>query len=332
MSALSELHLLRPGWLWAAPPVAFLLWRLARARSETGWRRLIAPHLLNALMIRVGEASSRIKPGFLLGTFWILALLALSGPTWERESSPFGEEESAIVLVLHLGPSMDARDVQPSRLERAIHKIHDLLALRRGAPTALIVYAGSAHGVLPLTTDQALVEQMAGELSTDIMPLEGEAIVEAVTLAGAMLASHDGDGGVLLITDVIPPETIPALAGTGVRADLLAMAAPPDAPVPLLGPAAPPDAPVPLLGPAAPALDRATFSSAARALQGRLVEVTVDSSDVETLADRLARRVGGRVDSGDPRWRDGGYWLLFPTAAVWALGFRRGFVVRWRES
>jgi Ca-activated chloride channel family protein len=319
VSALYEFHLLRPGWLWAALPVTFLLWRLARARSETGWRRLIAPHLLNELMIRVGEASSRIKPGFLLGTFWIFALLALSGPTWERESSPLGEEESAIVLVLHLGPSMDARDVQPSRLERAIHKIHDLLALRRGAPTALIVYAGSAHGVLPLTTDQALVEQMAGELSTDIMPLEGEAVVEAVALAGAMLASHDGDGHVLLITDVIPPETIPALAGTGVRADLLAMAAPPDAPVPLLGPAA-------------PALDRATFSSAARALQGRLVEVTVDSSDVETLADRLARRVGGRVDSGDPRWRDGGYWLLFPTAAVWALGFRRGFVVRWRES
>jgi Ca-activated chloride channel family protein len=314
-----DFHFLRPAWLLAGLPVAVLLWRLAHTNPASGWRRLIEPHLLSALTVRTGESSSWLRPGVVLGLFWGLAVLALAGPAWERQPGLFAEEEAAIAIVLHLGPSMDAEDVQPTRLERATHKIQDLLALRGGAPTALVVYAGSAHPVLPFTTDQALIVQMAAELATDIMPKEGDAVGEAIALARDMLAKRDGSGHILLITDSITPDAIEGLAASDLRAEILAVAAPPDAPLPSSGPPA-------------PSLDRETFSRAARALGGGYVEVSADSSDVERLARRLEQREQVGSSSEDERWRDAGYALVFPVAALWALGFRRGFTIRWGEG
>jgi len=316
MIDLANFHFLRPLWLLAALPAAGILFVLWRQQSGQGWRRLIAPHLLESLTVRTGETDSRLRPGSLLAAFWLLAIVAMAGPTWQREPSPFADETSAIVLALYLGPTMDAEDIQPSRLERGVHKIRDLLALRRGAPTALIAYAGTAHAVLPFTTDQRLVEQMAAELETDIMPREGNAPEEAVRLATRLLEQAELSGHVLLLTDSVLPESIETLAATNGRAEILALAAPPDAPPPTSGPPA-------------PALDRATLGRAARALKGSLVEVTIDDSDVEQLARRLERRVQTGASREQARWQDAGYALTFPIALILLLGSRRGWAVRW---
>lgn len=318
MSELADFHFLRPLWLLAAIPAAGILFLLWRQQSGQGWRRLISPHLLAALMVRTGESDSKLRPGTLLAAFWLLAVVAMAGPTWQREPSPFADETSAIVLAIYLGPTMDAEDIQPTRLERATHKIRDLLELRRGAPTALIAYAGTAHTVLPFTTDQRLVEQMAAELETDIMPEEGNAPDEAVRLAKRLLEQAELSGHVLLLTDSVLPESIEALADTNTRGEILALAAPPDAPLPTGGPPA-------------PALDRPTLTRAARALKGSLVEVAVDDSDVEQLARRLERRVETGASRERARWQDAGYALTFPISLVLLLGSRRGWAVRWES-
>ena len=316
MTSLESFHFLRPLWLLATIPAAGLLFLLWRRQSGQGWRRLIAPHLLEPLTVRTGETDSRLGPGTLLAVFWLLAIVAVAGPSWQREPSPFADETSAIVLALYLGPTMDAQDIQPSRLERGVHKIRDLLALRRGAPTALIAYAGTAHTVLPFTTDQKLVEQMAAELETGIMPREGNAPEEAMRLAVRLLEQAELSGHVLLITDSILPESIEALSDTKGRAEILALAAPPDAPPPTVGPPA-------------PALDRPTLERAARALGGSLVEVAIDDGDVERLARRLERQVATGASREQVRWQDAGHALTFPIALILLLGARRGFHVRW---
>jgi Ca-activated chloride channel family protein len=320
MSTLADFHFLRPLWLLAALPALGILWLLWRQEREQAWRRLIAPHLLQILLIRTGESESKLRPGSLLAAFWLLSIVAVAGPTWERESSPFGDEQSAIVLAMYLGPSMDAEDVQPSRLERGVYKIRDLLALRPGAPVALIAYAGSAHRVLPFTTDHRLVEQMAEALATDIMPIEGNAVGEAVALGVEMLEESGLSGQILILTDGVPPDAIGALServsALGTRAHILALAQPPGLPAPTRGPPA-------------PALDRATLGRAARALGGSLVEVSPDDRDVEVLARRLERKLSIGVRREQERWRDAGYFLVFPIALVSLLGFRRGWGVRW---
>ena len=317
MSALADLHFLRPLWLLALLPALLLIWVLWHRRGEVAWRNVIAPHLLQHLFAGGGAPESRLRPMHLLGAFWLLGVIAAAGPTWQREPAPFAEQRAPLVIVLSLGESMLAEDIQPSRLERAVHKIHDLLALRPGARTALIAYAGSAHLVMPFTTDARLVEQFAAELSPGLMPRPGNAPAEGLTLATQLLQQADvGGGNILLITDALRPDAVATLP-PGVRAEVLAVAAPPGSPAPLSGPPAPP-------------LDRATLGAAARALDGGLVEVGVDDSDVKTLARRLDRRLPGETDGEGERWRDTGYTLLFPLALIVLLWFRRGWAARWQ--
>lgn len=55
---------------------------------------------------------------------------------------------------------MDTADVPPTRLMQvaAKHTLHDLVQRRKGTRTALLVYAGSAHLVLPPTDDPELLD------------------------------------------------------------------------------------------------------------------------------------------------------------------------------
>ena len=66
---------------------------------------------------------------------------------------------------------MRSNDVLPTRLERARIKILDLVAARTGARTALIAYAGSAHVVIPPTTDIDVIKPFLEGLDPAIMPV-----------------------------------------------------------------------------------------------------------------------------------------------------------------
>ena len=77
------------------------------------------PHLLSALM--TGQSKQQtLRPVTLMASLWLLGSLALAGPTWNLEPSPFAEDQAALVIVLKVTESMNEQDVQPSRAERAV--------------------------------------------------------------------------------------------------------------------------------------------------------------------------------------------------------------------
>ena len=303
MTQLADLHLLRPLWLLALMPMLLLVWLWRRRQADVAWRKIIAPHLLGHLLTEETQSGRRIPPMYLLAGFWCLATLALAGPSWQREPAPFADDSAALVIALYLGPSMLASDIQPTRLQRSVHKIRDLLALRKGARVALIAYAGSAHRVVPFTTDSDLIETFAGELAPDLMPVEGNDTKAAVLLAQEMFIRANQVGSVLLITDNLDPASLSEIESQ-VPVDILAVAAP-------------------------SALDRSAMTRAARVLDGELVEVSIDDSDVVQLARRLDLRPAAITTDGDQRWRDAGYYLLLPIALIVLFWLRRGWGVRW---
>lgn len=315
-------HFLRPAWLLALLPAAGLLWVLSREESEQrAWRGVIAPHLLPRLTVGGEEARRHIRPVHLLGVFWALGALALAGPAWQREPAPFAEDQAALVIALEVTPSMLAQDVQPSRLERAVQKIHDLLELRKGARTALVAYSGSAHLVIPLTRDARIIETFAGELSPEIMPAEGDAPDAAVRLANAQLSDANVAGSILLVTDEIPADRWEDLSDQrtkgGAEVHVYAVAAGPEVVAP---PGSPP----------APALDSTAMADAARAAGGELTVVTVDDRDVEELGGRIRRSVSRAAAQEGERWREGGYALVPLLAVIALVWFRRGWRLgRW---
>ena len=153
MSAfLSDFHLLRPLWLLGTLPCAlllFILWQ--RQRGLGSWQQVIDPELLAPLSTSTPVQRRQALPFAATALAWLIALIALAGPTWERLPQPSYRSEDALLLLLDLSPSMYAQDVSPSRLELARREIRDALRLRQqqGGTTALIAYSGDAHVVSP---------------------------------------------------------------------------------------------------------------------------------------------------------------------------------------
>jgi Mg-chelatase subunit ChlD len=321
-TGLVQMHFLRPWWLLALVPALLLAWAIRRQQDAARpWRGVIDAHLLPHLLIG-GDRQRRLQPVHLLLLAWLLAILAVSGPTWRLEPAPFAEDESVLVIALEVTPTMLAQDVQPSRLTRATQKIHDLLAQRPGTQTALVAYSGSAHLVMPLTHDTSLIEGSAAELSPAIMPVEGDVAGQALALANQQLQKSRLHGSVLLITDSVAANQLPLLTAYHQQGG---------APVHFLAVAGEPGVPLPLDSPPAPALDRTALEQAASTAGASLTLVSPDDSDVR----RLVRHVATSVRAAPPaeasaRWQDAGYWLVPGVALLALVWFRPGWGVPWQ--
>lgn len=233
LTSLQQFHFLRPMWLWLLLPAGLLMWSVyQRSDSLRNWRKIISPHLLEHLVLQESGEEGRWRPVYLLGIAWLAGILALAGPSWQKQDSPFSEDQAAMFIVIKVTPQMLAQDIQPSRLQRAVIKIHDLLDLKKDVRTGLIAYAGSAHLVMPLTSDAGIINDFAAALEPDIMPMQGDKPAEAIMLASQRLTEAAVPGSIVLITDVVDKSQLSELEDiyqqNSLEVHVLAMAAGPE--------------------------------------------------------------------------------------------------------
>src|SRR5438132_777474 len=126
LGTLAHFHFLRPWWLLVLVPAALLVWAVQRRGDvRQRWRKTIAPHLLDALMI--GERRRvALRPVHLTALLLALGAIALAGPSWRQERPPFLDDKAPLAIAVDLSRTMDAVDVTPTRLERAKLKIKAL--------------------------------------------------------------------------------------------------------------------------------------------------------------------------------------------------------------
>ena len=287
---MEQFHFLRP-WALVLIVPAILLWfaRRSAADSTRRWARVIEPDLLKLLTVG-GSSRWRIAPHDLLLAGWLVATLAIAGPSWQREPSPFADAERPVMIVLRVAPSMMTTDLAPTRLDRARQKIADLLKAHDGMPAGLIAYSGSAHLVLPPTPDRDIVLSLAQSLSPAIMPREGDRLDDAVALADRILKDGGQGGSILVVADSVAPDQMSKVPYT-----LLAML--------------PEPTPLP-------------------SVEARIVRTTVDDADIKALSRRLATAAAPPAAPGEgERWQDAGHWLT-PLMALLVMGWvRRGWVL-----
>ncbi|MCK0198548.1 VWA domain-containing protein [Ancylobacter sp. 6x-1] len=299
--ALAHFHFLRPWWLLLILP-ALGLWWLQRREADTTarWRMVIDPALLRHLIVD-GEARRWLSPENLLLAGWIVGILAVAGPTGRQVPSPFAQAARPAMFVLEVTPSMQERDLAPTRLDRARQKMADLLKLREGAPTGLVAYAGSAHLVLPPTPDAAVLTSMAGALAPDLMPRPGDALGDAVKLASEALQRGGAGGSILVFAD-----SAPALSDGSAGAPVTLYA----------------------ILPPERAATEPSLQAAATTLHADRVELSLDDRDVSALAHRLASAGPPPPASGEgARWEEAGYWLTPVLALLALVWFRRGWML-----
>ena len=210
---LSALHFLRPWWLGAllALPLLVWWWR-ARRRSRSAWRDVVDPHLLSHLLQTGGDRRSRlvIWPA-MLG--YVLAVLALAGPSWRQVVQPLWQSRTPLVIALDLSSATLAADLPPSRLAQARAKLATLLHERNGGQIALVAFAGDAFTVAPLTDDAANVALFLDSLQPDVMPVDGQRADRAIAWSVQLLKRAGATGGdIVVLTDHADSAAIAAAA------------------------------------------------------------------------------------------------------------------------
>ena len=110
-------------------------------------------------------------------------VIALVNPKMGTKLKTIKREGVDIVFALDVSKSMLAEDIVPNRLEKSkqiISKIIDKLGSDR---VGIIIYAGNAYPLLPITTDQAAAKMFLQNADPDMVSSQGTAINEALKLA-----------------------------------------------------------------------------------------------------------------------------------------------------
>ena len=321
---------LRPGWLLVLPLLGWLLWHLWHRQKRAGRWQMILPPAFHRVLLTGGNGRESRLPWIVLGLAWLLAVLALLGPSWERVEQTSQKPADPLVVVLELTPQMLASDVTPNRLEQARRKLLDLLHYRSDAQTAIVVYAGSAHTLVPLSDDLATSRNLLETLKPSIMPQPGQradlAVEKALTLLqrGAL-----GQGRILLIGSTLSEQERQgirqALGSHGPQWLMLGIGSREGAPVTQEDGSLLKDEQGAIL---VSRLDSPSLRAFANDLGGRYRQARLDDNDLRGLGlldgPRALRSDGQtlRLDT----WADQGHWLLLPLLLLAACAGRRGWL------
>lgn len=325
-------HFLRPLWLLALIPALLLvlyLWRINESASS--WDRAIDKDLLPYLLDGSKSAAER-TPLVLLLTLWTLAILALAGPVWEKIAQPVQQRQDALVIVYDQSLSMYAADFDPNRLTVSKRKVLDVLDMRTEGQTALVVYAGDAHTVTPLTEDSVTIRALVPSINPNMMPAFGSNSVAAIERAKGLLTDAGAASGtILLVTDGVErrdhAQIGELLQQTGYRLSILGVGTEDGAPIPAAGGDFLRSDTGEII---IPQLDKDSLQDLAALVNGRYVDMQLTSDDVNYLMaedDFFSEEDLADVDQNFDIWAEVGPWLLLLVLPLSALIFRRGWIL-----
>lgn len=251
-------------------------------------RRAALREACGALAARVAPRANLERPvarlSLSLGGLALLAL-GLAQPQCGTRTELTQRWGADVVVVLDVSRSMEARDVRPSRLERARMEVGALLERLKGDRVGVIVFAGEAFVQCPLTTDYDAARLFLRAAGPDAVPQQGTALANALLGAKELLdGAERGSRGkvVLLVSDGEDHDgqvhaAVSALAAGGIRVHVLAVGTADGAPI--------------------PALDgRGEVVGWRRDRRGKVVTTRLDEGTLRLVADRGG---GGLFVAGD---------------------------------
>ena len=330
---INNVHFLRPEWFIALIPALILYIALKRNTSKkSGWQSVIPSHLYQHMVI--GKFTKGQKPPFwLLALGWLLAVVALAGPTWERLPQPVYQLKMGHVIVMDMSLSMRATDITPDRLTRAKYKAIDLVNQIGEGEMGLVAYAGDAFVVSPLTQDAANITTLLPSLSPEIMPVPGSDPLLGIETAAELLTNAGyGKGMIYWITDGVDfrqqQELQEYVAELPFTLNALAVGTDDGAPIRQITGELLKDRSGAIV---IPKLNSSAVNAVVRASGGKFSEITTNDDDITSLAslsllDRDGESEEGASDTEGDQWREFGPYLLLGLLPLIALGFRRGLV------
>lgn len=322
---MADFQFLYPNWFYASIPALILCGWLYSKPQRTS---LIASHLTQQLGLDKRQSHRSIVS--IISTAWLIAIIALASPSFQKQEVPSFGVNNARVIVMDMTLSMYATDIAPNRLAQARYKVMDLLPALKEGSTGLIAYSGDGYMISPLTSDTNTLASLIPNLSPDIMPVRGSNAAAGVKKAISMLtqAGHQQGDIILVADDISAKETRDIqdlLNGTNWQLSVMSVGTPQGAPIRL------------------PNGDMFTsngttvvtktnvkgLQALAKAGNGVYTPLRADDRDIQTLTAALdhVELKTTKENKGSPELEvhiNNGFWLL-PILLLLALGaFRRG--------
>ncbi len=143
---------------------------------------------------------SRGPRGWQLGSWLLQSLaiifvsLALARPRWDFRWEEVRKKGSDVVIALDVSRSMLANDVPPKRLDQSKYAIRDILEAAQGDRLGLVLFSGAAFIQCPLTSDRGSFALFLEQANTELIPVQGTALVDALKKAETALQDGEESG------------------------------------------------------------------------------------------------------------------------------------------
>ena len=129
----------------------------------------------------------------------VMIVIALARPQRSNERVEQFTEGIDIVLVMDISESMDLQDFTPNRLEAAKATAVDFINGRFGDRIGMVVFAGEAYSLAPLTNDYKLLTELINDISFNMMEAKGTAIGSAIASATNRMKESESASKVLIL-------------------------------------------------------------------------------------------------------------------------------------
>lgn len=238
-------------WLLIAVPVLGLVPLFAWQMRRRATKRFGDPAM--AARLTAGASGPWRAARAVLWLFAMaFAIVALAGPQLGTRTRVLHKRGIDIVVALDFSKSMLARDVRPSRIERAKAELTQLLGELDGDRVGIVAFAGEPIE-FPMTTDYRALSLFFRDLGPYDMPVGGTAIARALVASKRLIERADTrarnarDGApqrsrvVILMTDGEDTEGDPAaaareLAQAGIRVFAVGIGSRSGEPIPTYAP------------------------------------------------------------------------------------------------
>ena len=167
------------------------------------WKKRTQRKFSNITLLRKLAPDSSAFKSTLKLIFFIIGIsfliLSLVNPKIGVKLKTVKREGVDVVFALDVSKSMLAEDIAPNRLEKSkqiISKIIDQLGSDR---VGIIIYAGNAYPLLPITTDHAAAKMFLQNANPDLVSSQGTAINEALDLAKTFYNNDEQTNRFLII-------------------------------------------------------------------------------------------------------------------------------------
>ena len=199
-NTLRSFHWVHPYFLYAIPAIPLLLW-LRYLFHRNAKQHLAMPYEATATSEDWMTRLRYVQPVAVVLAL-MLVLVSLARPQVITERTDRYSEGIDITLLLDISDSMLEKDLEPNCLAAAKRVARSFIEGRLHDRIGLIIFAGEAFSLCPLTTDYQLLYSFLDDINSDMIRTAGTAIGSALAVAVNRMRDSKSESKVaILISD-----------------------------------------------------------------------------------------------------------------------------------